>query len=348
MPSLEFSTESMAQLQYQRFHHPHPRVQRKMEALYLMSQGVPCASIAQWLQVSRGTLTNYRNQYRGGGVTALQAVNFYRPQSALDAHRETVEAYFAAHPPATIKQACAVLHELTGVQRAPTQVRQFLYRCGLRCRRVGSLPAKADPVVQADFLRQELQPRLDEAVAGARQVFFVDAAHFVLSAFLGWLWTLRRVFVRAPSGRQRFNVLGALNAVTQELLTVTNPTYITALEVCQLLTQLAAQATADCPVTVVLDNARYQRCRLVLEHAAALGLELLFLPAYSPNLNLIERLWKFVKKQCLYSQYYEKFAPFQAAITNCLETAPTTHKKELKSLLTLKFQTFDEVQVLPV
>lgn len=115
-----------------------------------------------------------------------------------------------------------------------------------------------------------------------------------------------------------------------------------------MLTQLAAQATAGVPVTVVLDNARYQRCQLVLAHAAGLGIELLFLPSYSPNLNLIERLWKFVKKQCLYSQYYEKFAPFQAAITKCLETAPTTHKKELKSLLTLQFQTFDEVQVMPV
>jgi transposase len=348
MPRLEFSTESRAQLQYQRFHHPHPRVQRKMEALYLMSQGVSCADVARWLQVSRGTLTNYRNEYRAGGVGGLQTVKFYRPQSALEAHRATVEAQFAAQPPATIKQACAVLAELTGVKRAPTQVRQFLYRCGLRCRRVGSLPAKADPVVQAAFLATALQPRLDEAVAGARQVFFVDAAHFVLSAFLGWLWSATRLFVRAPSGRQRFNVLGALNAVTQEIHTVTNTTYITALEVCQLLTQLATQATAGIPVTVVLDNARYQRCHLVTAHAAQVGLELLFLPAYSPNLNLIERLWKFVKKQCLYSRYYEKFAPFQAAITSCLETASTRHKKELKSLLTLNFQTFDEVQIMPV
>jgi transposase len=348
MPSLEFSTETIQTLHHERFHHPHPRVQRKMEAVYLMSQGVSCADVARWLQVSRGTLTTYRNQYRAGGVGALQTVNFYRPQSALAAHRDTVEAHFAAHPPTTINHACTVLHELTGIKRAPTQVRQFLHRCGLRCQRVGSLPAKADPVVQAEFLATALQPRLDEAVAGTRQVFFVDAAHFVLGAFLGWLWTRVRVFVRAPSGRQRCNVLGAFNAVTQDILTVTNTTYITALAVTQLLSQIAAQATAGVPITVVLDNARYQRCQLVCAHAAALGIELLFLPSYSPNLNLIERLWKFVKKQCLYSQYYDKFAPFQAAITNCLETAPTTHKKELKSLLTLKFQTFDDVQVMPV
>ena len=112
MPRLEFTTETIEQLQYQRFHHPHPRVQRKMEALYLMSQDVPCATVARWLRVSRGTLTNYRNQYRTGGVVAWQEVHFYRPQSVLEAHRETVAAHFAAPPPATIKQACAVLHDL--------------------------------------------------------------------------------------------------------------------------------------------------------------------------------------------------------------------------------------------
>ena len=331
MPTLEFSTADIQRLQHERFQHPHPRVQRKMEAVYLTSQGLSRATVCRLTQLSRGTLATSLRQSRTGGVARLQAVNFYRPQSAFLAHQATSEAPFAAHPPATINQARATLTQLTGITRAPTQVWLFLQRGGWRCRTVGSLPAKADPEVPAQFLADELQPRLDEAVAGQRHVFFVAAAHFVLGAFRGWLWTQRRLFVRAPSGRQRFNVLGALNAVTQEILTVTNTTYITALEVTCWLTQIAAQA-GDWPVTVVLDNARYQRGKLVTQHAAQLGLELLFLPSYSPNLNLIEQLGKFVKKQCLYSQYYEKFEPFQAAIQECLATAPLTHKKALKGL----------------
>jgi hypothetical protein len=90
------------------------------------------------------------------------------------------------------------------------------------------IPAKADPEKQKAFLEQELQPRLAEAQAGKRVVLFVDAAHFVLAPFLGFLWSVVRVFIQAPSGRQRFNVLGALNAITHELLTVTNDAYITA------------------------------------------------------------------------------------------------------------------------
>jgi len=209
------------------------------------------------------------------------------------------------------------------------------------------IPAKADPEQQAVYLKDELEPRLAEAQAGQRAVFFVDAAHFVLAPFLGFLWSLVRVFIQAPSGRQRFNVLGALNAVTHALITVTNDTYITAESVCELLRKLA-DLHRSVPITLVLDNARYQKCALVFATAASLQIELCFLPAYSPNLNLIERLWKFVKKQSLYAKYYADFAAFKTAITDCLSQTHTTHKEALDSLLTLRFQTFEKAQPMTV
>lgn len=146
--------------------------------------------------------------------------------------------------------------------------------------------------------------------------------------------------VRAPSGRQRFNVLGALHAVTHQLLTVTNDSYINASSVCELLEKIAALGLCT-PITLVLDNARYQRCRLVLSRAKQLGIELLFLPPYSPNLNLIERLWRFVRKECLYSTYYEHFELFKQAITHCLAQTTSCHQAALNRLLTLEFQTFE-------
>lgn len=209
------------------------------------------------------------------------------------------------------------------------------------------IPAKADPDKQAAYLAQEIEPRLAEAQAGKRAVYFVDAAHFVLAPFLGFLWSLTRIFIPAPSGRQRFNVLGALNALTHELITVTNVTYITAETVCALLQKLAA-LNLGVPITLFLDNARYQKCALVTTTAANLHIELCFLPAYSPNLNLIERLWKFVKKQCLYSKYYADFATFKEAIETCLSETRTTHKSALDSLITLNFQTFKKAQFVPV
>src|SRR5262245_56238144 len=97
---------------------------------------------------------------------------------------------------------------------------------------------------------------------------------------------------------------------------------------------------------MMLDNARYQRCALVQAVAQELGIELLYLPAYSPNLNVIERLWRFVKKQCLYSKYYPDSSSFQQAVLTCIQQASTTHKEELNRLLTLRFQTFAEVAII--
>ncbi len=166
----------------------------------------------------------------------------------------------------------------------------------------------------------------------------MDAAHFVLGSYLGWLWCFVRVVVRAPSGRQRFNVLGALNAITHQLITVTNESYINSLSVCTLLEKIALLGLQE-PITLVMDNARYQRCPLVVEKARNLNIELLFLPPYSPNLNLIERLWKFVKKECLYATYYENFALFKQAIVACLSETTGRHQPALETLLTLAFQT---------
>ncbi len=347
MISIEFTELERQALHYERFYHPHPRVQRKMEAVWLKSHQLPHRKIAELVGISENTLRSYLRDYQFGGIEALKQVNFYRPQSELMSHVQTLEAYFREHPPTTINEAIATIENLTGLKRKPTQVQKFLKSMGMRCLKVGFLPAKADPEVQSQYKQEKLSPRLEDAKAGERAVFFVDAAHFVMGAFLGFLWCFERVFIKSPSGRKRFNVLGALNAITHEVVTVTNDTYINAESVCQLLGKLAALGLSV-PITLVLDNARYQKCKLVQELADSLGIELLYLPSYSPNLNLIERLWKFVKKKCLSSKYYPEFSLFKTAIATCIEEAHWKHKKELDSLLTLRFQTFDKTQIMTV
>jgi len=191
-----------------------------------------------------------------------------------------------------------------------------------------------------------LEPRLAEARAGQRDVYFGDAAHFVLGTFLCCLWCVTRLFVKAAAGRQRYNVLGAWNAVTNSLVAVTNTTVVSSETACELLRKIAAQSVGR-PVTVLLDNARYQYCHVVQNLAQQLGIELLFLPSYSPNLNLIERLWKFVKKNALRGCYYANFVDFRAGIDDCLAQIQTTHRPALATLMTHNFQTFDNVSLLP-
>jgi transposase len=203
------------------------------------------------------------------------------------------------------------------------------------------VPAKADHDEQKEFLDEQLLPRLEEAKRGQRSVLFVDAAHFVYGPFLGYLWCLVRLFVPGPSGRKRYNVLAALDAVTHRVIRVSNHAYINAQSVCALLRKVAA-ARLNGPITLVLDNARYQKCELVKTLAASLGIELLYLPSYSPNLNLIERLWKFVKRECLGCRVLPTYEAFTMAIDDCLANLKTRHKHQMRTLLNLEFQLFDE------
>lgn len=340
-----FSEEDIKVFNYERYHHPHPRVQQKMEAMWLKSHNFSHEEIAKLTGVSPNTITNYLRLYLNGGIEKLKEVNFNRPESELTKHTLTIEAYFKEHPPATIKEAMSKIEELTGIKRSEPQVNKFLKSIGMKCRKVGMLPSKADPDVQEEYKREKLEPRLNEAKTGKRKVLSVDAAHFVLSPFLGYLWSFTRLFIKAPSGRKRFNVLGALDVITHELYTITNDSYINAQSVCALLWKLY-NSNFGIPITLILDNARYQKCMLVQQLADSLNIELLYLPPYSPNLNLIERLWKFVKKECLYSKYYSDFVTFKAAISDCLCHTHTTHKQKLASLLTLNFQSFNKSQIM--
>lgn len=344
MIDLVIVPEDVDKARYELFHYPHPLVQRKMLALVLKSQNLPHHQITTLLGTCENTLRSCLEQYQQGGIEALKELHFYRPESILNVHRKSLESYFQAHPPMTIKEAAFVIEQKTGVHRSLTQVRLFFKRSGLQRRKVAAIPAKWNSDKQEAFKTENLEPRLEEAKRGERIVFFVDAAHFVLAPFLGWVWSKVRLFVRAPSGRQRFNVLGALNAITHELITVTNDSYINSQSVCALLRKIKERFKGS--VTLVLDNAKYQRCAMVQALAAALDIELLFLPAYSPNLNLIERLWKYTKKMCLYNRYYADFTTFSGAIAEFLNSLPHRHAQDLDTLLTLNFQTFDPESIL--
>lgn len=155
-----------------------------------------------------------------------------------------------------------------------------------------------------------------------------------------YVWCLVRAFVRGASGRRRYNVLGAWNAATREPIRVCNDTRVSADTMVELLGRTAE------PTTVVLDNARYRRCAAVTAEASRLGIGLLFLPSYSPDLNLIERSWKFAKKKALRGKHHAEFAAFRAAIDDCLDRPQTDDREAMASLMTLNFQSFDNASIL--
>jgi transposase len=348
---IQLTEEQQHIVDEERSSHPNLRIREKMLVLWLLYKGVTRQQAAEIVGVSRATVQRYVVAFREGGLDGLRRGNLNRPVSEMAAYRDVIRQSFETQPACTVAEASERIFQLTGLRRGPSQIRKFLKDLGLKwqCIRAIPVPPKktlAEHVaIQADFLDSQLKPCLDAAQAGNGHVFFVDAAHFVLGTFLCCLWSFTRIFVRAASGRQRFNVLGAWNAVTRELIAVTNTTVVNTETMCELLGKIAVLGLTG-PITLVLDNARYQHNAAVKTLAKELEITLLFLPSYSPNLNLIERLWKFVKRRALYGRYHPTFAGFRAAIEETLDGLSTTHADQLKTLMTLKFQQFKDVSLM--
>jgi transposase len=348
MIDLELTEEQLDGLHKEASESPSARARRKCWVVYLRGKGFAHRQIAEVVRVDADTVTDYVRKYRDGGLPGLLAEGYRKQEGQLDAHAERLKKVFGKQPPHTVNQAIEMIEQETGLRLKQSACRDFLRKLGMECRRCGLVPGKAPDdekqlQAQQEFHDRKLQPLLDEARQGRRTVLFVDAAHFVMGAFPGMLWCFARVLLPSSSGRKRYNVLGAYDPVRQEVVTLTNDTVVNQVTFCALLDKIAlCYADTGLPITLVLDNARYQKCQSVFDKAKALGIGLLYLPAYSPNLNLIERLWRFVKKQVLYSRYYDKFAAFKESIDNCLRDLGTRFKSNMQTLMTLKFQLFSK------
>ncbi len=176
MIRIEFSPEEIGALEYERYNHPHPKVQKKMEALYLKSQGLTHKEICRLCDISRGTLATYLKQYKEGGIECLKKLGYEGKPNELMEHAASLEQYFKENPPRNTAEAQAAIEKLTGIKRSPTQVREFMKRLGLKCRKVGFVPGKTDDPdkieEQERFKEDELGPRLQEAKNGQRVLFF--------------------------------------------------------------------------------------------------------------------------------------------------------------------------------
>jgi transposase len=123
---LKIPPEIQEALNYERYHHPVPMVQRRMEVLWLKSHGLPHEQIAQLGGITENTMREYFRLYEEGGLEKLKEVKWEGPQSELMGQVTSLEAYFRANPPASIREAQSEIEALTGIKRSETQVREFL------------------------------------------------------------------------------------------------------------------------------------------------------------------------------------------------------------------------------
>jgi transposase len=315
---------------------------KRIIIVVMLLVGVSKQDIIKLTGISFPSLQKYTNQVNNGDIDSILTIKGGGRKSNLNDIEQSLKEELNTNCYHNRQQIIDMVKDKFGFSISLSAIARFLKKQGFKLLKCGSIPAKADPKQQRTFYETTLSPLIESAKSNKISLLFMDASHFVMgSDFLGRVYTKVRRFVKTSSGRKRYNVLGALDFVTKRITKVTNDTYITATQVCELLREISAKYI-ETPVYIILDNAKYQKCKLVQECAAALDIHLVYIPAYSPNLNLIERFWKHVKSK-LRIKYYSQFSNFCEAIDSI---CTNINRKETDRLIGDNFQFFDDAVAL--
>jgi len=233
----------------------------------------------------------------------------------------------------------AYVEERWNIHYTESGMTDLLHRLGYVYKKPKLVPGKASAQAQEAFLDD--YEKLKENKAEEDVILFMDAVHPQHNPVMasGWIKQGKDFQICSNTGRQRLNINGAVSLDTLNLVMRYDDT-INAQSTIKLFEQIEIAYPGATKITVICDNARYYRSKLVRAYIEDSRIELMFLPPYAPNLNLIERYWKYFKKNILYNQYYETFKEFKQACIGFFENTDE-HHSSLRSLLTENFQIID-------
>ena len=309
----------------------------RLNAVILLGRGRTAADVADALLIDPDTVRDYFKRFKRGGLDELLRMNFVGSEALLDQEQlAELDAHLRTTVYSTAAAVARWVAETFGVHFTVSGITALLHRLGYTYKKPKLVPGKAD--VERQETHVEAYRKLKENQEEGDVILFMDAAHPLHNPVLsgGWIKRGTTVHLKSNTGRQRLNINGAINIETMAAQIRFDET-INAVSTVALLEQIAAAYPAAKKITVILDNARYYRSKVVAEYLQNSRIELMFLPPYSPNLNLIERFWKFFKKQVLYNQYYETFRQFKSACEDFFDDLENYHQ-QLRSLLTENFE----------
>lgn len=304
----------------------------KINAVILLGSGWKLKQVREALLLDDETLRSYVEKYRTGGIEELVKTQYAGKSSQLDESqsRKLCEE-LNSKIYLTTKAVIEYVEETFGVKYSLSGMRDLLHRLGYEFKKPKLVPG--DPDRQAQEIFAEQYEKFMESKGPQVEVVFLDAVHpeHNTMAAYGWMQKGERRRLPTNSGRERLNLHGAINAETMEMTVIESPT-VNAESTIQLLGLLEEKYSAAKEIIVILDNARYHYSKEVREWISGRRIRLAFLPAYSPELNLIERVWRFFKKNVLYNKYYESLKDFRTAAISFFQNIGK-YNDELASLL---------------
>jgi transposase len=310
----------------------------RLNAVILLGSGWSPSEVAAALLIDGDTVRNHFKRYKQGGIAALERMNYVGSEALLTpAQLAELDAHLQQELHQSAASVARWVKERFGVDYTDSGMTAVLHRLGYRYKKPKLLPGKAPaPEVQEDFVAS--YKKLKENKGEHDAILFMDATHPQHNPVLGGGWIKRgRCFpLKSNTGRRRLNINGVVDVETMHAVIRYDDT-IDAESTIALFAQIEATYPKAATITIFCDNARYYRSKAVRAYLENSRIDLQFLPPYAPNLNLIERFWKFFKRQVLYNRYYETFADYKAACKHFFADLDS-HAQQLRSLLTENFE----------
>ena len=319
------------------------RVADRIKAVLSVNEGYDYGEVAKILLLDEVTLRRYVQQFQKKGIKGLLESRYTGGRSRLTVIQEQeVKAYFKEHTPRTAKEAVDHLQKTYGTAYSVIGVTKLLHRLDFTYKKPKIIPGKVDQAKQEAFLKTYEETKA--ALSLNDRLYFLDSTHPQHNTQPAYGWILKGKkndkYIKTNSGRERLNLNGALNfhdktAIVLEEKTINKEAIIRLLEAIRKKQEKGK-------VYLILDNASHHHARVVkrwvLHHPR---FKLVFIPSYSPNLNLIERLWRFFHQKVTWNHYFETFEEFRKTSLNFFKNL-NLYEKELSTLLT------DNFQLLPV
>ena len=336
MKDYTLSKEKLAELETLHRGLRDKRQADRVKAVIALSKGWSAAQVAEILLFDESTSRHYFERYQQGGSQALLDDNYCGAEPKLDKHQmQQLESYLEDHILPDAKSVIAYIDKQYGVCYSVSGVTDLLHRLGFSYKKPTHVPGKQDPARQQVFIEEYEQLKADKGENDP--LYFADATHPQHNSVpsYGWIKTGQEKTLKANCGRQRLNINGAINIETLEPVTGFYDT-INAQATINLFAKIEAKHPDADAIYIIVDNARYYRSCLLKEYVEGTKIKLIFLPPYSPNLNLIERYWKFFKKKIQNNHYYETFGEFKSACKSFFRKRKK-YLPELQTLLTENF-----------
>ncbi|WP_419470408.1 IS630 family transposase [Candidatus Kuenenia sp.] len=320
---------------------PHRRHADRIKAILLLDSGWSYEEVAEALLLDDQTIRNYEKLYKDKGFDGLLSDNYVGCMPKLTCEQEEqLKDHIRKNNYSAAKEIVEYVKQTFNKTYTPEGMVHTLDRLGFTYKKTTIVPGKANPEKQKEFIENYKQ--LKEEKAPGDKILFMDGVHPQHNSTFAYCWIEKGKKKEIPSntGRKRINLNGAIDIETFEV-TIREDESINAQSTIKLFHEIESRYAQAGTIYIISDNAKYYRSKLVKEYLANSRIKIKFLPSYSPNLNLIERLWKFFRKKILYNKYYDTYEKFK---NKCLSFFKNINEytDELSTLLTENFQIIGE------